>query len=192
MPKGFFVFLFFFFLSLAAKCCINSLAEMLIHQTLLVRNACVLSNRDCFFFWEFRCLFCDKFQVLWPQEIPHPYLVLDCHHRFRPIGYTFKTSHGWRGMIFLNYYYYFHIFIIELNSLLCFFYKRSSFGSWITDVAICPSSRRYLFSRDPCSAGTCSLIETEVIHSAITSLDFLISLTAQDFSRKLEVKRRQN
>lgn len=26
-------------------------------------------------------------------------------------------------MIFLNYYYYFHIFIIELNSLLCFFTK---------------------------------------------------------------------
>lgn len=122
MPKGFLVFLFFF-LSLAAKCCINSLAEMLIHQTLLVRNACVLSNRDCFFFWEFRCLFCDKFQILWPQEIPHPYLVLDCHHRFRPIGYTFKTSHGWRGMIFLNYYYYFHIFIIELNSLLFFLQK---------------------------------------------------------------------
>lgn len=90
-------FFFFFFGSLAAKCCINSLAEMLIHQTLPVRNACVLSNRDCFLFREFRCLLYDKFQALWPQEIPHPYLVLDCHHRFRPIVYPFKTSHGAGG-----------------------------------------------------------------------------------------------
>lgn len=51
---------------------------------------------------------------------------------------------------------------------------------------------KFLFSRDPNSTDTHSLIDIGVIHSAIRSLDFLISLKSRDFSRKLEVKRRQN
>lgn len=149
MPKGFFIL---FFSSLAAKCCINSVAEMLTHQTPLVRNACVLSNRDCFLFSEFRCLFCDKFQALWSQKIFYSYLILNCHHRFRPIGYPFKPSHVWSDMILLlllSLLLMFNIFIVELNYLLWLFYKISSFESWITGAAIYPSCKGYLFQGTP-------------------------------------------
>lgn len=127
MPKGFFIL---FFSSLAAKCCINSVAEMLTHQTLLVRNDCVLSNRDCFLFWEFRCLFCDKFQVLWPPKIFYSYLNLNCNHRFRPNGYPFKPSHVWCDMVLLlpllllSLLSMFNISVVELNYLLWGFFTK--------------------------------------------------------------------
>lgn len=132
MPKGFFIL---FFSSLAAKCCINSVAEMLTHQTLLVRNACVLSNRDCFLFWEFRCLFCDKFQALWPQKVFYSYLILNCHHRLRPIDYPFNPLMSWVTWYYY-YYYYYHscwcLIFLLLNWIICsvFFtkYRHSKAG----------------------------------------------------------------
>ena len=100
------------------------------------------------------------------------------------------------SLLFLFYFYYYdsiNIFHYWIKFLVLFFHKKILI--WKLDHRCCyPSILQaiFVFPRYPSSPGGRSLIETEVIHSAIGSIDFLISLKSQYFSGKLEVKRRQN